>query len=93
MTASVVWHVRLFLKFGFYSLKVHAGPLLLGSRVAVCKTNDGPRDWRQLPKHKDEDQVKLDVNRSFIYYPSSAYDIAPPPAFTDKGDRPVREAA
>ena len=29
-----------------------------------------PPDWRELPKHKDEDQVKRDVDRSFIYYPS-----------------------
>jgi hypothetical protein len=25
--------------------------------------------WRSLPKHPDEDQVQLDVDRSFIYYP------------------------
>jgi hypothetical protein len=31
---------------------------------------EGRLDWRALPKHNDEDQVKLDVNRSFIYYPS-----------------------
>ncbi|MCJ1313474.1 hypothetical protein MMC25_007152 [Agyrium rufum] len=28
-------------------------------------------EWRSLPTHKDEDQVRLDVNRSFIYYPSN----------------------
>lgn len=27
--------------------------------------------WRDLPRHKDEDQVGLDVHRSFIYYPKS----------------------
>ena len=27
--------------------------------------------WHDLPRHKDEDQVELDVNRSFIYYPKS----------------------
>jgi hypothetical protein len=26
--------------------------------------------WRDLPRHKDEDQVQLDVNRAFIYYPN-----------------------
>jgi len=26
--------------------------------------------WKGLPKHRDEDQVQLDVNRSFIYYPN-----------------------
>ncbi|KAI0478995.1 rab-GTPase-TBC domain-containing protein [Xylariaceae sp. FL0804] len=25
--------------------------------------------WRDLPRHRDEDQVKLDVHRSFVYYP------------------------
>ncbi|PTB64022.1 hypothetical protein BBK36DRAFT_1125477 [Trichoderma citrinoviride] len=27
-------------------------------------------DWRNLPRHRDEDQVQLDVNRSFVHYPS-----------------------
>ena len=27
--------------------------------------------WHDLPPHKDENQVELDVNRSFIYYPKS----------------------
>ena len=27
-------------------------------------------DWNTLPKHVDEDQVHLDIDRSFIYYPS-----------------------
>ncbi|RYP05996.1 hypothetical protein DL765_009644 [Monosporascus sp. GIB2] len=26
--------------------------------------------WRNLPRHPDEDQVKLDVDRSFVYYPN-----------------------
>lgn len=48
---------------------MYIGPILLG--------NDGPKSaispqpWRELPRHRDEDQVKLDVNRSFIYYPNS----------------------
>ncbi|KAK8146706.1 hypothetical protein G3M48_002683 [Beauveria asiatica] len=25
--------------------------------------------WKELPRHRDEDQVQLDVNRSFVYYP------------------------
>lgn len=43
------------------------GPLLLGSDV----TNLGERsiEWKNLAKHVDEDQVKLDVNRSFVFYP------------------------
>ncbi|KAK7745258.1 GTPase-activating protein gyp8 [Diatrype stigma] len=27
-------------------------------------------DWRNLPPHRDEAQVKLDVDRSFVYYPN-----------------------
>lgn len=27
--------------------------------------------WRDMLAHEDEGQVKLDVNRSFIYYPTS----------------------
>ncbi|RYP52005.1 hypothetical protein DL768_002801 [Monosporascus sp. mg162] len=26
--------------------------------------------WRNLPRHRDEEQVKLDVDRSFVYYPN-----------------------
>jgi hypothetical protein len=26
--------------------------------------------WRELPPHRDEEQVKLDVDRSFVYYPN-----------------------
>jgi len=52
-------------------LTPHTGPILLGSSVTPSKAM---RDWDQLPKHKDEDQVRLDVNRSFIYYPSSTPD-------------------
>ncbi|KAH6899043.1 rab-GTPase-TBC domain-containing protein [Thelonectria olida] len=33
-----------------------------------------PLDWKDLPRHRDEDQVQLDVNRSFIYYPSNLSD-------------------
>lgn len=47
-------------------LRKVAWPLLLG-----CKQSAAPRDtqWEKLPKHRDEDQVQLDVNRSFVYYP------------------------
>jgi hypothetical protein len=33
----------------------------------------GIEDWRQLAKHREEGQVELDVNRSFVYYPTGAY--------------------
>lgn len=28
------------------------------------------KPWNELPRHSDEDQVQLDVNRSFVYYPA-----------------------
>lgn len=31
---------------------------------------DDQRCWQTLPRHVDEDQVQLDVNRAFIYYPT-----------------------
>lgn len=33
-------------------------------------TTEHVADWKALPPHRDEEQVKLDVNRSFVYYPS-----------------------
>ncbi|KAI1849362.1 hypothetical protein JX265_012077 [Neoarthrinium moseri] len=33
----------------------------------ATEAHDGP--WSELPRHRDEDQVRLDVDRSFIYYP------------------------
>ncbi len=32
---------------------------------------DPGSSWESLPRHKDEDQVQLDVNRAFIYYPNN----------------------
>ncbi|KAL2007764.1 hypothetical protein VTN00DRAFT_7746 [Thermoascus crustaceus] len=44
-----------------------AWPILLGSDR---NTNDEElAAWNDLPPHGDEAQVKLDVNRSFVYYP------------------------
>ena len=45
-----------------------AGPVLLGCGRADAQSQ-APPDWRTLPAHRDEHQVQLDVNRSFIYYP------------------------
>lgn len=42
------------------------GPLLLGCTDSDLKSDT---NWRNLPEHRDEGQVKLDVERSFIYYP------------------------
>lgn len=33
-------------------------------------------DWKELPEHREEGQVELDVNRSFVYYPKGAYHFA-----------------
>ncbi|OJJ47721.1 hypothetical protein ASPZODRAFT_1761093 [Penicilliopsis zonata CBS 506.65] len=33
------------------------------------KAGDDNSPWDRLPRHADEDQVQLDVNRSFVYYP------------------------
>jgi len=58
---------------GFISddLRQQVWPLLLGCDLKPSPT----KEWTALPPHKDEDQVSLDVNRSFIYYPSN-----PPPS-------------
>ena len=54
------------------------GPILLGYDVSTSVDGDSPESWRDLPRHKDEDQVELDVNRSFIYYPKSTQINFPP---------------
>ncbi|KAL2189526.1 hypothetical protein L209DRAFT_769652 [Thermothelomyces heterothallicus CBS 203.75] len=52
-----------------------AGPILLGLPPNQDKEESHHPDgtasasWESLPRHKDEDQVQLDVNRAFIYYP------------------------
>lgn len=45
-----------------------SGPLLLG-----CEQSQGAweQHWSTLQRHRDEEQVELDVNRSFVYYPES----------------------
>jgi hypothetical protein len=55
------------------------GPFLLGFKAEAAPQNctDDERTvsertpWEDLPPHEDEAQVQLDVNRSFIYYPTS----------------------
>ena len=49
------------------------GLLLLGCSSHdsdIKPENDDSSSWTNLAKHRDEDQVQLDVDRSFIYYPS-----------------------
>ena len=56
-------------------LRCKAWPILLGSNIE-CEEADGTEDqpgrWKELPCHRDEDQVHLDVNRAFVYYPSES---------------------
>lgn len=47
----------------------NAGPILLGYDTEKGELRQDQPDWKSLPRHGDEDQVKLDVNRSFVYYP------------------------
>ncbi|KAI7711476.1 hypothetical protein KC353_g8964, partial [Hortaea werneckii] len=47
-----------------------AWPILLGCDHAQQQAPDA-KEWTSLPQHRDEDQVQLDVNRSFVYYPKS----------------------
>ncbi|TVY21397.1 GTPase-activating protein gyp10 [Lachnellula arida] len=54
-------------------LRRQAWPLFLGypSQDNYVESETEEREsWKRLPKHRDEDQVQLDVNRSFIYYPN-----------------------
>ncbi|RDW58080.1 hypothetical protein BP6252_13491 [Coleophoma cylindrospora] len=55
-------------------IRRQAWPLLLGytAEDAAMKREGREVDtWQALPKHRDEDQVRLDVDRSFIYYPNN----------------------
>jgi TBC1 domain family member 20 len=54
------------------------GPVLLGVQKETTAGLSGKEQrvaqkeesrWQDLPPHKDEDQVDLDVKRSFVYYP------------------------
>lgn len=46
------------------------GPILLGESPTDA---DHTVDWQQLPVQRDEEQVKLDVHRAFVYYPLSMH--------------------
>lgn len=50
----------------------YIGPLLIGSDSGSEEWSDvkAPASWKELQPHPDEDQVQLDVNRAFVYYPS-----------------------
>lgn len=47
------------------------GPILLGYQHEK-ESDQKPglsSAWTMLPRHSDEDQVRLDVDRAFVYYP------------------------
>lgn len=54
------------------SLRRTAWPLLLGCPKDDATPTQVP--WKELPAHKDEHQVGLDVNRAFVYYPKHESD-------------------
>ncbi len=72
-----------------YLYLLSTGPILLGSVDSWGSTDldgeanpvpgaeDRAEDWRNLPRHRDEDQVKLDVDRSFVYYPNGMQPPSP----------------
>ncbi|KAI4743150.1 hypothetical protein E4T50_06437 [Aureobasidium sp. EXF-12298] len=47
-----------------------AWPILLGNSPTDVDHTD---DWQELPVQRDEEQVKLDVHRAFVYYPLSMH--------------------
>lgn len=49
-------------------LRRRAWPILLGS-TSLESNAEKETPWEDLPAHRDEDQVQLDVDRSFCYYP------------------------
>ncbi|KAL3955280.1 hypothetical protein ACCO45_010843 [Purpureocillium lilacinum] len=53
-------------------LRRAAWPILLGlpTPEAAANGHADTGDWKDLPRHRDEEQVELDVNRSFVYYPN-----------------------
>ncbi|KAI2624299.1 hypothetical protein GGR54DRAFT_595878 [Hypoxylon sp. NC1633] len=58
---------------GFLSdaIRRQAWPALLGFDVGDAEEQKEKSDsWMHLERHRDEDQVKLDVERSFVYYPN-----------------------
>jgi len=50
--------------------------MVTSSQPDASPVDDAELSWRHLPRHPDEDQVQLDVNRSFIYYPNGTALVA-----------------
>ncbi|KAK6343330.1 hypothetical protein TWF730_010921 [Orbilia blumenaviensis] len=59
---------------GYDPLEVHTelenAKVLLEDDKVILQDYLGRVSYTELPPHRDEDQVALDVNRSFVYYPS-----------------------
>ena len=51
--------------------------------LGVEETDNNELNVEKLPRHRDEDQVALDVNRSFVYYPEGS--VAPGSTSADRG--------
>ncbi|KZL79059.1 gtpase-activating protein gyp10 [Colletotrichum incanum] len=62
------------------TLRRKAWPILLGLtdsesfKDTVAAGKEEKDSWKDLPRHRDEEQVALDVNRAFIYYPNHQND-------------------
>lgn len=75
-----------------------AWPILLGVSNGETSSSDEPDggSWKELPRHKDEDQVQLDVNRAFIYYPCGMFSYRPGAASASHSNplqtRPMRNS-
>ncbi|KAI0111986.1 rab-GTPase-TBC domain-containing protein [Daldinia grandis] len=53
------------------AIRCQAWPILLGVHVDQRGEQEESSDsWGKLEQHRDEGQVKLDVDRSFVYYPN-----------------------
>ncbi|KAI1476316.1 rab-GTPase-TBC domain-containing protein [Daldinia eschscholtzii] len=53
------------------AIRCQAWPILLGVHIDQHGEREKTSDsWGKLEQHRDEGQVKLDVDRSFVYYPN-----------------------
>lgn len=43
------------------------------AEAAGISKDEDSHAWESLPPHRDEEQVQLDVNRAFVYYPTRMY--------------------
>lgn len=50
--------------------ETRTGPILLGISTSEDSSEISGPGWQDLEPHREEGQVDLDVNRSFVYYPN-----------------------